>query len=211
MRERTRPPAVPLEAGIGPANPPCPACGEPLFGWALALGDVALRRCEACGLGVAGEPGEASDALNALGALEVGDGDGSRYRIANRASLQASLGGGGWAAIETGARYLFTPDAVRRLVAGRGQRLVRARWRAGASIAAMWGTLLNSFTWGRNVALGALGRATPAPAQRRWQRRMDALISILATPVVLVAAALLESAAALAGRGGTLELTVELE
>jgi hypothetical protein len=40
---------------------------------------------------------------------------------------------------------------------------------------------------------------------------MDALISILATPVVLVAAALLESAAALAGRGGTLELTVELE
>jgi hypothetical protein len=72
----------------------------------------------------------------------------------------------------------------------------------------MWGTMLNSFTWGRNVALGAIGRAAPAPAAKRWQRAMDATISVLATPLVLVAALLAETAGALAGRGGLLELTL---
>ena len=47
--ERTR--VVPLEAGAGPENPPCPACGEPLFGW---IGEKPglpgpVRRCESCG------------------------------------------------------------------------------------------------------------------------------------------------------------------
>jgi len=206
--EAARPPSVPLEAGIGPANPPCPACGEPLFGWATAPEGIPVRRCEACRLGVVGEPGDESEARNALEQLRVDGGDGPRYRIANRASLQASLGGSGWASIEPGTRYLFTPEAVRRLVSGHGQELVGVRWRPGASIAAMWGTLLNSFTWGRNIALGALGRAVATPARRSWQRTLDALISVVATPVVLLAAVLLETGGAIAGRGGVLELTL---
>ena len=68
--------------------------------------------------------------------------------------------------------------------------------------------MLNSFTWGRNVALGAIGRAPPVPAAKRWQRAMDATISVLATPVVLVAALLSETVAGLVGRGGVLELTL---
>jgi len=206
-----RPSTVPLEAGIGPANPPCPACGEPLFGWATAPDAAPVRRCEACGLGVVGDPGDEAEALAALEQLRVRGGDDPRYRIANRASLQASLGGSGWALIEAGSRYLLTAEAVRRLASGRDQQVARVRWRPGASVVSMWGTLLNSFTWGRNVALGALGRAIATPAGRQWQRAIDAFISVVATPLVLLAAVLLETGAALGGRGGVLELTLRLE
>jgi hypothetical protein len=205
-----RPRAVPLEAGIGPANPPCPVCGEPLFGWVTTPESVAIRRCEACGLGVAGEPGAQETVLEALERVRAGGGDDLGYLIANRAGLAAWLGGGGWAAIEPGARYLLTPEAVRRLAAARDQELVRVRWRPLASIALMWGTMLNAFTWGRNIALGAFGRATATPARQPWQRALDVLISVLASPVVFVAAVLLESGAAAAGRGGALELRLRL-
>jgi hypothetical protein len=202
------PPTVPLRAGVGPENPPCPACGAPLFGRGRGPGGEPVRRCEACGLGVVGDPGDAAEAAEALEPLRAQGADGDRYRIANRSSLAASLGGSGWAPIEPGSRYLFTPQAVRRLLSRRGQELSRTRWVAGAGIAEMWGTLLNSFTWGRNIALAAFGWGVATPARRRWQRGMDALISLVATPVVLIAAALLEAAGAIAGRGGVLELTL---
>lgn len=206
--ESARPPAVPLEAGIGPANPPCPACGEPLFGWVTTPEGAPARRCEACRLGVVGEPGDEAEALAALERLRIDDAEGPRYRIANRASLAAWIGGKGWVPIGADMRYLFTPESVRRLVAARDQELARARWRPGAGIVAMWGTLLNSFTWGRNIAPGALGRAVAAPAPRRWQRAQDAFISVVATPVVLLAAVLLETGGALAGRGAVLDLAL---
>ena len=201
---------MPLEAGIGPDNPPCPACGEPLFGWVTVAG-AAVRRCEACGLGVVDEAGDEARALAALERLRVEGSAEPSYRIANRNSAQASLGGRGWVAIEPDGDYLFTPEAVRRLVSDRGQLIAGTRWLAADSVVAMWGTMLNSFTWGRNVALGALGRARPQPASRGWQRGMDAAISVLAAPLVLVAALLAEAGGAAVGRGGVLELTLKLE
>ncbi len=201
---------MPLEAGIGPDNPPCPACGEPLFGWVTA-GSEPVRRCEACGLGAIGEAGDEARALAALERLRVEGSAEPRYRIANRASAQASLGEKGWVGIAPDGDYLFTPEAVRRLVSDRGQVIVATRWVPGASVAAMWGTMLNSFTWGRNVALGALGKAEPELAPERWQRVMDAAISVLASPLVLVAAVLAEAGGAAVGRGGVLELTLRLE
>ena len=204
--EGVRRPTVPLEAGIGPENPPCPACGEPLFGWVTA-GSEPVRRCEACGLGVIGEVGDEAEALRALERRRKA-GSSMRYLIDNRSSVQASLGEKGWVAIEPGGDYLFTPEAVRRLVSDRGQLVAGVHWRPGPSVVRMWGTMLNSFTWGRNVALGAIGRAPPVPAAKRWQRAMDATISVLATPVVLVAALLSETVAGLVGRGGVLELTL---
>jgi hypothetical protein len=210
VKAETRPRTVPLEAGIGPQNPPCPACGEPLFGWVTAVAGP-VRRCEACGLGVIGEPGGEADALSALEQLRVDDGDGPRYRIANRASFQASIGGSGWAPIESRTRYLFTPEAVRRLVSDRGQEVERVRWRPLPGLSAMWGTLLNSFTFGRNIALSVLGDAAAVPASRPWQRALDGFVSVVATPVVLLAALLFETGGAAAGRGGVLELTLRLE
>jgi hypothetical protein len=194
---------VALEAGAGPENPPCPACGEPLFGWLDARGglDAPARRCESCGLGVVGEPGDASAALEALDRR----GEGDRTRIANRACLSASLGGAGWAGLERGVRYLFTPEAVRRLVANRDQVVTGIRWSPRSGIAVAWQTLLNSATFGHNVVVGS-----PAPARRPWQRRIDWLTTVvLAIPAFLLALAL-ELAGAALRRGSVVSLKLQL-
>lgn len=197
---------VPLEAGAGPDNPPCPACGEPLFGWIGAPSglDGPLRRCESCGLGAVGEPGEFGDALTALDGLTVGE----TIRIASRAGFAAWLGGAGWSRLEPGVRYLFTPEAVRRLVANRDQVVRSVRPRPGAGIAAMWQTILNGVTFGRNVALGALGRGESIPADKPWQRRLDIAISIVAALPALMASVPLELLAATFRRGSALALRV---
>ncbi|HEX8689403.1 MAG TPA: hypothetical protein VF729_04085 [Solirubrobacterales bacterium] len=208
MSQPERTPVVPLEAGAGPENPPCPACGEPLFGWVDAGPALAgpVRRCESCGLAVAGEPPSAEEALRELDRL----GEEGSLRFANRSSLSAWLGGAGWAGLEPDSRCLFTVEAVRRLVARRDQVVKTARWAPGPGIATMWQTVLNGFTFGRNVALGALGRSVATPATRRWQRRLDGLISVVvAIPAMLVALPL-EAAAAAFGRGSAVKLETEL-
>jgi hypothetical protein len=179
-------------AAAGPENPPCPVCGEPLFGWAvIPAGRVTVRRCETCGLGLAGPPASRAELLEALHATGADRG----RRLPNRASWQATLGRTGWAAMEPGARFVLTADALRRL----GDDAT-----TGAAIGSMWQTLLNSFTFGHNVALGRLGHAEATPAARRWQRRLDLLISLcLALPLLFIAAPL-ELLAAVAGRGGAL-------
>ena len=208
MSNAQRTPVVPLEAGAGPENPPCPACGEPLFGWLSPQPglDGPVSRCESCGLGVVGEPGEPELALREL-ERRGGAGD---PRIANRASFAAALGNAGWAGLEPGARYFFTVESVRRLVARRDQVVNSSRWAPAAGLAATWQTLLNSVTFGHNVALSALGRGEAARAKRRWQRRIDALASIvLATPALVIALPV-ELAGGLLGRGAVVSLRFEL-
>ncbi|MEK6276477.1 MAG: hypothetical protein AABM29_00460 [Actinomycetota bacterium] len=202
---------MPLEAGLGPENPPCPACGEPLFGWATAPVEppAPVRRCESCGLGVAGEPGDPEHALRELDRLRVPGGGSPRLRIANRSSLQAWIGGKGWALLEPDTRYLFTPEAVRRLVALRDQEVERARWLAGASLLGMCGTLANGFTFGRNILIGALGGAAATPAAARWQRAIDRFVSVVVSLPVLIVTVPLEAGGALTGRGGVLELALK--
>lgn len=204
----TRAPAVPLEAGAGPDNPPCPACGEPLFGW-LAEEDrlgAPVRRCESCGLGIVGESAGTEEALAALDR----SGDQDRARIVNRAGLACSIGGAGWAGLEPGVHYLFTVEAARRLVARRDQVVRRRRWVPGPSLALTWQTLLNSVTFGHNVALAALGSGRAAPAGKRWQRRIDVFISIvLAIPAAIVAVPV-ELVGALFRSGGVIDLRFEL-
>jgi hypothetical protein len=164
-----------------------------------------VGRCESCGLGVAGDPGSPAEALAALDRLSK---DGVT-RIANRASFSAWIGGAGWSGLEPGSHYLFTAEAVRRLVANRDRVLTRARWSAGAGIAAMWQTVLNGFTFGRNVALGALGRGRAVPAERPWQRRLDALISIIVAIPAMLAAVPLELIAAALRRGSVLSISTK--
>jgi hypothetical protein len=208
MSNAQRTPVVPLEAGAGPDNPPCPACGEPLFGWLSPRPGLAgpVSRCESCGLGVVGEPGEAEQALRELGRR---GGDGAP-RIANRASFAASLGSAGWAGLEPDARYLFTVESVRRLVARRDQVVKSSRWAPVASLAATWQTLLNSVTFGHNIALAALGRGKAAKAAHRWQRRIDGLASIVLAIPALVIAIPVELAGGLTGRGAVVSLRFEL-
>ena len=199
---------VPLEAGAGPENPPCPACGEPLFGWIADKPGLAgpVRRCESCGLGVVGDPGEPEEALRELDALREED----ALRIVNRGSFATALGGAGWSGLRPKAKYLFTLESVRRLVAHRDQIVKSRRWLPGAGLAATWQTLLNSVTFGHNVALGALREAPAMPAPEPWQRRIDALASIvLALPALLIAIPV-ELAGGLFRRGAVYELRTEL-
>ena len=208
MNDAQRTPVVPLEAGAGPENPPCPACGEPLFGWLAkpaGLG-VPVRRCESCGLGVVADAGTPEEALHELGQL----GDGNRTRIANRASYAAALGNAGWAGLVPGAHYLYTVESVQRLIARRDQVVKSRRWAPGASLAATWQTLLNSVTFGHNVALGAFGRAEAVRPSRPWQRGIDGLASvILAIPALLIAIPI-ELAGGITGRGAVMVLRFEL-
>jgi hypothetical protein len=208
MEKSRRTPVVPLEAGAGPDNPPCPACGEPLFGWIDERPGLAgpVRRCESCGLGVVGAPGGAAEALRELDRRASGE----AVRIIGRDSFSAWIGGAGWAGLEPRSRYLFTTEAVRRLVAGRDQIVKSARWAPGAGIVAMWQTILNGFTFGHNGALGALGRGDAVPASRPWQRRLDAVIDVIVAIPTLFVAIPLELIAATLRHGGARSLRFEL-
>ncbi|HMC50752.1 MAG TPA: hypothetical protein VKH20_08905 [Solirubrobacterales bacterium] len=207
-RAGERTPVVPLEAGAGPDNPPCPACGEPLFGWLDARPGLhgPVKRCESCGLGVIGDTDGSADALAALNRLDRD----AAVRIVNRASFAAWLGSAGWAGLEPESHYLFTPEAVRRLVANRDQVVASARWMPGAGVASMWQTLLNGLTFGRNVALGAFRRAAAVPARQPWQRRLDLLISLLAAIPAILVAVPLELIAAIFRRGAVIKLRFKL-
>jgi hypothetical protein len=209
MDEITTPRRVPLEAGASPENPPCPACGEPLFGWLAEqerLG-APVSRCEACGLGIVGGSRGTEEALAALDRLGAA---GERARIVDRQGFACSVGGAGWAGLEPGAHYLFTVESVRRLIAERDQVVRRRRWAPGAGFKITWQTLLNSVTFGHNVALAALGAGTAAPAEERWQRRIDALASVvLAIPAAIIAVPI-ELSGALFRRGAVVDLRFEL-
>ena len=208
MHPLESPKVVPLEAGAGPDNPPCPACEEPLFGWIAAKRGMAgpVRRCESCGLAVAGLPADPEEALHELDARREGD----ALRIENRAGFACSLGGAGWAGLQPGRRYLFTVEAARRLVARRDQVVKSSRWRPLASLAVTWQTLLNSVTFGHNVALGALREMPAVPATKPWQRRIDVLASIVLALPALVIALPVELLGAPLGRGAVIELKTEL-
>ena len=203
MSDAQHTPVVPLEAGAGPENPPCPACGEPLFGWlAVQPGlDGPVRRCESCGLGVVGADADPEEALRVLDRLREGE----WILIANRDSFAGSLGSAGWAGLVPGSRYLFTVESVRRLIARRDQVVAAARWQPGAGLASTWQTMLNSVTFGHNVALAALGGgAVAVPAKKPWQRRIDALASVvLAIPAMLIALPI-ELAGGVFGRGAVI-------
>jgi hypothetical protein len=208
MAESLRTPVVPLEAGAGPENPPCPACGEPLFGWLSTQPGLSgpVSRCESCGLGVVGVPGGPEEALRELGTL----GDGSGPRIANRDSYACALGSAGWAGLVPGARYLFTVESVRRLVARRDQVVKRTRWVPGLSLAATWQTLLNSVTFGHNVAIGVSGRGRATPAPKAWQRRIDYFATVVLAIPALAIAIPVELAGGVFRRGAVIQLRFEL-
>src|SRR3954451_18187044 len=111
MRRADPPPWAPPGPARAPETPPCPACGEPLFGWIGERRGLAgpVRRCESCGLAVIGVAGDAEAALRELDGERTGEG----LQIENRGSIACSLGGAGWSGLHPQSRHLFTIEAVR--------------------------------------------------------------------------------------------------
>jgi hypothetical protein len=188
------------------ADPTCPACGEPLYGW-LEVGDTLLQRCESCGLGVAAGTTQ-EDAVRSLArSLTANAGGELELRAANRRSVQAGLGARHWAALDPRLRDLYPTPAALRLLAGHAGieigGLRSARW--GRAYGWMWQTLVNSFTFSENFALRVLRReVAPRSGGQRVIVAVDALVTVLAGPLVAIVAMPLELIGALAGRGGEL-------
>jgi hypothetical protein len=196
----------------------CPLCGGALYGW-LTLPDAAARptvgrpvdaagavleRCESCGLGVERGLGEIDLEAEAAALVAAGQGE---LAAPNRASLQAAIGGEGWAAIDARPGRLFlTPQSLRLLCerTGRGGPRVRCR-PFGRNQGWMWQTLINGLTFHPNFAREVrAGRLRPATARGPLTFAVDCVVTVLAAPLVLLASVPLELAAALVGRGGEL-------
>ncbi|MEK6326411.1 MAG: hypothetical protein AABM66_02645 [Actinomycetota bacterium] len=192
----------------------CPACGEPLFGWLLLdsreqgnpSDSVVLERCEGCGLGIAADLAPGSSAPELLGsARRISEGT-LELRVANRASVQASLGGRHWAALEPKRRLYPTPQSLPALAAAAGLEIDELSCpHRGRGQAWMWQTILNAFTFNENFARQVrAGTLRPGGAVGRLKFGIDAVVTaLLAIPVAIVSAPL-ELFAALAGRGGEL-------
>jgi hypothetical protein len=209
----------------------CPICDRPLYAWLTLPGEAAkptvglpvdvaagdengdpaaavarvLDRCERCGAGV--ERGAQRPDLEAeLRDLSEPLEDGSlRLATPNRASVQAAIGGEGWAAIDLRpGLLLLTPDSVRRLAERAGFTVEslgcppvgRNQWW-------MWQTLVNGLTFHPNFAREVrAGRLRPGNARSRPAFAIDCVVTALAAPLVALVSVPLEALAALIGRGG---------
>jgi hypothetical protein len=192
----------------------CPACGEPLYGWLLVgpgenegpNDPVVLERCERCRLGVAANlaPADSASALLDL-ARPVSDGR-LELRVPNRASVQASLGGAHWAALEPQRRLYPTPESLSPLAASAGLEIEELRFpRRGQAQAWMWQTIINAFTFHENFARKVrAGTLRPGSARGRLRFGIDAIVTMVAALPVALVSAPLELIAALIGRGGEL-------
>jgi hypothetical protein len=210
-----------------------------MYGWVKvdsrhgrSVDSFVVDRCEECGLGETREPtaqaptegnGRAPIALADLprssdpdatlesAASGLRPGESIELRAPNRDSLQASLGGDQWAALELPAQRLhLTPRSLDLLLERHRLEATRTRQPPfGRNQLWMWQTLLNGFTFHTNFAREALRRRlTPRTARSLPAFAIDALVSALAALPIALVSVPLELAAALARRGGELVVTV---
>lgn len=187
---------------------PCPACGEPLYGW-LEKDGILLVRCEECGLGLteaaAAEPPEALIAPGGNGSIESVE-----VRLPNRRSFQAGLGQGRWAAIRPAEQRVYATATALELLAERaGYELVALGFaQTGRAIGWMLQTILNGFTFRDNLATDLFVRREGPPAGNPVTFGIDATVSVLAAPIALLVAFPLELIGSAVGRGGDLVATL---
>ena len=206
----------------------CPACGGPLHPWVKAHAfdsrreeEYVLDRCERCSAGVArsapvhpaagprpqaAADAEVADLLEGGAAAAPGE-----LRAPNRRSLQAALGEGNWAALELPERPLqLTQAALEPVLARRGLAVEAVRQPVfGRNQRWMWQTLMNALTFHPNFAREALaGRLRPDGGRGAALFAIDALVTVLAAPLVGLVSVPLEAGAALLRRGGEIRARV---
>lgn len=192
---------------------PCPLCGRPLYGW-IALGEERVfDRCENCGVGL--ERGSDPDLAAEWEAITRPGANGSRaIAIPNRASLQASLGGEGWAGLDAVAgRLVLTPASAQLLAEQNGNSLGAVGFPPmGRAQRWMWQTLLNGLTFHPNFAREAWsGRLRPSTGRGRLAFAADLVVTVLAAPFVALISFPLELGAVVFDRGGELTARAEAE
>jgi hypothetical protein len=219
------PPSDPSEAEPGP----CPLCGQPLFGWialppagtAATIGaplpeperERVVDRCENCGVALERDreidltaEWEAVCRPGAAGEREIS--------LPNRASLQAWIGEVGWTGIDRSpGRLMHTRDSLARLAGANGHALERTRTPITRRAQAwMWQTLLNGLTFHPNFAREVrAGRLRPANSRGRASFAIDAVVTVLGAPLVLLLSVPLELGAVAFRRGGELAATARRE
>jgi hypothetical protein len=195
--------------GLPEGSTECPACGQPLYGWLqldTPAGPALLERCENCRLGLAAGLAR-TDVSNELlsDARNLPDGR-LELSVANRDSVQARLGGQNWAALDPARGLYPTPEALRLLADKAGfsiARLDSPRW--GRTQIWMWQTILNAFTFNENFAVRArAGLLRPSGFAERLKYSVDLLVTVLATPLVVVVSVPLELVSAMRGKSGVL-------
>ena len=195
--------------GLPEGSRECPACGQPLYGWlelGTPVGPALLERCENCRLGLAAGL-TADDASRELLAQARRLPDGRlELEVANRDSIAARLGGQHWAALEPGRGLYPTPEALRLLAEKSGLEIFQLRSpRRRRAVVWMWQTIVNAFTFNENFALRVReGALHPRGLTERLKYGMDVLVTLLATPLVVLVAVPTELIADLAGSGGVL-------
>ena len=187
----------------------CPVCGQSLYPWVTLPGadsaaERMLDRCEGCGVAV--ERNVSIDLDAELEAISITLPDGSRsVEAPNRASLQAGIGGEGWAAIDIGEGHvLHTPRSLDLLAERSGHTLESTGFAVmGRNQAWMWQTLLNGLTLHPNFAREArAGRLRPSSGRGRAAFTVDLVATALAAPLVALVSVPLELIAVALRRGG---------
>jgi hypothetical protein len=200
---------------------PCPLCGEPLYPWVglpargtdpVSVGEPladeeaerVIVRCENCTVAV--ERGRDVDLAAEWEALCRPGDDGTRtISIPDRASIQASIGVGGWAAIDLyPGRLIHTRRSLELLAERNGQEIEAHGWPpVGANQAWMWQTLLNGLTFHPNFAREVrAGRLRAANARSKPRFVVDSIVTVLGAPLVVLISFPLEAFGALISRGG---------
>jgi hypothetical protein len=204
---------------------PCPLCGEPLYPWVglpargieASVGEPltdaeaerVIVRCENCEVAV--ERGREVDLANEWEAIcRPGDHGAREIAIPDRNSLQATIGVGGWAAIDLyPGRLIHTPSSLRLLAERNDQEIESISWpRLGPNQAWMWQTMLNGLTFHPNFAREVrAGRLRPATAKSKLRFAVDSVVTVLGAPLVALVSFPLEAFSAFAKRGGRLVAT----
>jgi hypothetical protein len=205
----------------------CPLCGASAYTWLTlpAPGEKAtvglispvdpdapdptrehiVERCTECGAGILIGHGKV-DLEEELRAVTSAESGGTlAIEAPNRASLQAGIGGEGWAALaDWNTRLLLTPRAVELLAEKQGYEVARTRFQLwGRSQRWMWQTLLNGLTLHPNFLHEVrAGRLRIANSRGPFAFVADFVASVLAAPFVALVSFPLELIAIVLGRGG---------
>jgi hypothetical protein len=210
---------------VSDESSPCPLCGEPLYPWVglpargaeVSVGEPLtdaeaeriIVRCENCG--VALESGREVNLANEWEAIcRPGERGAREIVIPDRNSLQATIGVGGWAAIDLyPGRLIHTRASLQLLAEHNDQEIESITWpRLGPNQAWMWQTMLNGLTFHPNFAREVrAGRLRLAWAQSRVRFAVDTVVTVLGAPLVALVSFPLEAFSALAKRGGRLVAT----